>query len=108
MSYHQLTPQERYLISHLRKQGLCVAQIARQLRRHRSTIAREFARNENRKGIYRPSKAQENTNGRRSRSRRNGHFSQADGCPLYSQAVEPRTGIGVRWSVPDLGGVATF
>ena len=45
MTYHQLTPQERYLISHLRKQGLCVAQIARQTRRHRSTIAREFARN---------------------------------------------------------------
>ena len=78
MAYHQLTPQERYLISHLRKQGLCVAQIARQVGRHRSTISREFARNESRKGVYRPSKAQEKTNGRRSRSRRNGHFSEAD------------------------------
>lgn len=78
MAYHQLTRDERYLISHLRKQGLCVAQIARQTCRHRSTIAREFARNENRAGIYRPSKAQEKTNGRRSRSRRNGHFSEAD------------------------------
>ena len=57
MAYHQLTPQERYLISHLRKQGLCVAQIARQVGRHRSTISREFARNESRKGVYRPSKA---------------------------------------------------
>ena len=78
MVYHQLTPQERYLISHLRKQGLCVAQIARQVERHRSTISWEFARNEGRKGVYRPSKAQEKTNGRRSRSRRNGHFSEAD------------------------------
>ena len=74
MAYHQLTPQERYLISHLRKQGLCVAQIARQVGRHRSTISREFARNESRKGVYRPSKAQEKTNGRRSRSRRNGQL----------------------------------
>ena len=78
MAYHQLTPEERYLISHLRKQGLCVAQIARQVGRHRSTISREFARNESRKGVYRPSKAQEKTNGRRSRSRRHGQFSQAD------------------------------
>lgn len=78
MAYHQLTPQERYLISYLRKQGLCVAQIARQVGRHRSTISREFARNESRKGVYRPSKAQEKTNGRRSRSRRNGHFSDTD------------------------------
>ena len=78
MAYHQLTPQERYLISHLRKQGLCVAQIARQMKRHRSTIAREVSRNLSNSGVYRPSKAQEKTNGRRSRSRRNGHFSDAE------------------------------
>lgn len=78
MAYRQLTPEERYIISHLRKQGFSKAQIAGQTARHRSTIGREFARNENRHGCYRPSKAQEKTNGRRSRSRRNTHFSIAE------------------------------
>lgn len=55
-----------------------MAQIARQMQRHRSTIAREFTRNLSRFGVYRPSKAQQKTNGRRSRSRRNGHFTDAD------------------------------
>ena len=59
MAYAQLTEIERYLSSHLRKQGLCQAEIARQMERYRSTIGREFARNENSKGVYRPSKAQE-------------------------------------------------
>jgi len=78
MKYHQITPEERYLISHLRKQGLNKAQIAAQTGYHRSTIGREFARNCNWQGIYRPSKAQAKTNGRRSRSRRNSHFSGAE------------------------------
>lgn len=78
MNYRQLTPEKRYLISHLRKHGFTNAQIAVQIGRHRSTIGREFARNENRHGCYRPSKAQEKTNGRRKRSRRNSHFSDAD------------------------------
>ena len=78
MVYHQLTLQERHLISHLRKQGRCVAQITLQVGRHRSTISREFARNESPKGVYRLSKAQEKTNGRRFRSPRNGPVSEAD------------------------------
>lgn len=70
-SYHQITEQERYLISHLRKQGFIPSQIARQLGRHRSTILRECKRNSDKGGrVYRPSKAQERTNGRRSRSRK--------------------------------------
>ena len=43
MVYHQLTLQEKHLISHLRKQGRCVVQIAPQVGRHRSTISWEFA-----------------------------------------------------------------
>lgn len=78
MKYRQLTPEERYIISHLRKQGFPKAQIVIQTGRYRSAIGREFARNENRHGCYRPSKAQEKTNGRRSRSRRNSHFGIAD------------------------------
>lgn len=79
MSYCQITPEERYRLSALRKQGLNQPQIARALGRHRSSICRELARNCSRAdGHYRPSKAQERTNGRRSRSRRNRRFTATD------------------------------
>lgn len=74
--YHQITEKERYIISHLRKQGLSPSQIARQTGRHRSTITREFKRNGKKGGrVYRPSKAQEQANGRRSRSRKKRQYS---------------------------------
>jgi hypothetical protein len=77
MTYHQLTSEERYMLSALRRQGLTPAQIARHLGRHRSTIGRELKRNSSRgDGFYRPSKAIERTAGRRSRSRRNQHSLQ--------------------------------
>ncbi len=76
MTYRQITQEERYRISALRQAGFWPAEIARRLRRHRSTIAREVARNGSRwDGRYRPSKAQERANGRRSRSRRNRRFA---------------------------------
>src|SRR5438034_9432510 len=79
MNYHQLTSGERYSLSALRTQGLNQWQIAKQLGRHRSTICRELKRNSARfDGHYRPSKAIERTNGRRSRSRRNQRFTLED------------------------------
>ena len=79
MSYRQLTPDERYMLAALRMQGLNQARMARALGRHRSTVGREFRRNCSRRdGHYRPSKAQERTNGRRSRSRRNRRFTPQD------------------------------
>ena len=72
MTYYQITSEERYTIAALRREGFCSAEIARRLGRHRSTISREVRRNSSRSdGCYRPSKAIEKTNGRRSRSRRN-------------------------------------
>jgi IS30 family transposase len=78
MLYHQITPEERYTLATLRKQvpALSVAAVARIMGRHRSTISREIHRNSSRHdGAYRYSVAQEKTNGRRSRSRRNNQFS---------------------------------
>jgi transposase, IS30 family len=79
MAYVQITREERYTISALRGEGYCAAEIARKLGRHRSTISREFARNCSPwDGGYRAYRAQEMTNGRRSRSRRNRRFVGAD------------------------------
>ncbi len=79
MTYYQITSEERYTIAALRREGFCSAEIARRLGHHRSTISREVRRNSSRSdGCYRPSKAIEKTNGRRSRSRRNQYFTKAD------------------------------
>jgi len=77
--YHQITSEERYRISALRREGSRLAAIARKLGRHRSTISRELQRNRSPwDGSYRPSKAQEQANGRRSRARRNRRFEARD------------------------------
>ena len=79
MTYRQLSPEERYMLARLRRQGLNQAEIARHLGRHRSTVCREVRRNSTRAdGHYRAFTAQERTNGRRSRSRRNSHFTAED------------------------------
>src|SRR3712207_4546385 len=79
MTYRQLSPEERYMLAALRRQGLNQSQIARALGRHRSTVCREVRRNSTRAdGHYRATTAQERTNGRRSRSCRNQHFTASD------------------------------
>jgi transposase, IS30 family len=79
MNYRQLTPEERYMLAALRRQGYNKSQIARSLGRHRSTVCREVRRNSTRAdGHYRAFTAQERTQGRRSRSRRNSHFTAED------------------------------
>ncbi len=76
--YHQLTSEERYALSALRKQGYSVRRIARALDRAPSTISREIRRNRRKDGGYRPFTADERARGRRSRSRRNRQFGQAE------------------------------
>lgn len=78
--YRQLTSDERYTLSRLRLQGFSVGCIAKILNRHRSTLYRELKRNSCwvTDGAYRPSKAERRTRARRSRSRRNHHYSDAD------------------------------
>jgi IS30 family transposase len=76
MSYHQITSDERYLISRLRQQGCTQTAIAQCLGRHRSSVSREIQRNATAAdGGYRPFTASERTRGRRSRSRRNTRFT---------------------------------
>lgn len=98
MKYHQITSEERYRISALRQVGYCPAAIARQLGRHRSTISRELRRNCSPwDGGYRPSKAQEQVNGRRSRSRRNRRF----GGPAWRRVVSL---LREKWSPEQVSG----
>jgi IS30 family transposase len=79
--YHQITLTERYTLATLRKQvpALTVAEIARLMGRHRSTIAREIARNSSRRDhVYRTRHAQDETNRRRWKPGRNQRFGTAD------------------------------
>jgi transposase, IS30 family len=78
--YTQITAEERYALSVLRKQGCTQAEIARALGRHRSTISRELRRNAWRcnERAYVASRAQSYTNERRRRSRHNSQFSAAE------------------------------
>jgi transposase, IS30 family len=80
MSYKQLTYEDRVILSTLRRQGLSVRKIAEYMGRHFSTIYREIERNRCHctNGAYRPSKAEQRTRARRSRSRRNKHYTDAD------------------------------
>lgn len=80
MTYQQLASHERYILAALKKQGLSTSQIAQQLGRHRSSIYRELQRNSchHIDGSYRPSKAQRRASARRSRSRRNRHYTDQD------------------------------
>lgn len=76
MTYHQITSEERYMLSLLRKQGFNASEIGRQLGRHRSTILREVRRNASHGDAYRPFRANEKAHARRSRSRRNQRFTR--------------------------------
>lgn len=78
MSYHQITSEERIVISTWRKQEFSIPEIADHLGRDRTSIWREIRRNSCNDGAYRPSKAITRTATRRSVSRRNQQFSQDD------------------------------
>ena len=71
------------MIGALRMRGSGVSEIARELKRHRSTIWREVKRNRSQyDGAYRACWAVEKTNGRRRRSRRNRRYGAAHFVPI--------------------------
>lgn len=76
MAYEQLSTEERYSLAAMRARKLPVTEIARELKRHRSTIYREVVRNSAKSDrAYRPGFAVEKANGRRRRSRRNRRYA---------------------------------
>jgi len=103
MGYHQITPAERYTLVTLLRQvpRPSCAEIARLMQRHRSTIARELRRNGSRHDdSYRFGRAQEQANGRRSRSRRTSHFTTADWrliAQLLRADLSPEQVSGLLW-----------
>jgi len=75
--YQQLSQEERYTITFLLKRRRTHAQIARELNRSPSTIARELQRNRNtHDNIYRAEVANSYSVARRRRERRGSHFSE--------------------------------
>jgi len=94
---HQLTSEERYALSALRRQGHSQAAIARELGRHPSTISRELQRNSRKDGGYRPFTAGEMTRGRRGRSRRNWRFGEQDWALVVSR-------LELHWSPEQIAG----
>lgn len=63
-TYNQLTSEQRYQISALKKIGPTPTEIARQLGVNKSTISRELSRNKGQRG-YRPKQAHEKAVDRR-------------------------------------------
>jgi transposase, IS30 family len=98
-SYHQLTQQERYLITAQRMSGSSQADIARLLERHPSTIGRELRRNvTTHDGGYRAEKAHSYATARRRRCRRGARFSAED----MGRVAEL---VRRRWSAEQISGV---
>ena len=74
MGYSQITQEERYMISAMRKEKKSIQEIAEATGRHRSTIQREVKRNSDREGAYRAGKADQKARSRRRHSHRNFKF----------------------------------
>jgi IS30 family transposase len=99
MLYHQLTQEERYLISAASALRRGVREIARQLNRSPSTISREVRSNATTSDQrYRAEKAHSYAVARRRRSRRGSHF----GAPVFRQVDDL---LRLRWSPEQIAGV---
>ena len=98
-TYHQLTREERYMITAQVMCGTSKSEIARLLGRHRSTIGRELRRNvTNHDGGYRAEKAHSYATSRRRRCRRGARFSAEDMACVAAL-------VRRRWSAEQISGV---
>src|ERR1019366_7252471 len=100
MKYHQLSTEERYEFAALRRQQVGMAEMAKHLGRHRSTLYREVKRNQSaHDGRYRASHAVEKASGRKCRSQRNWRYKPAEFGPiemLIRQRFSPEQIVGRR------------
>jgi IS30 family transposase len=79
VNYEHIDTEERYAIAAMRGQYIKVAEIARRLGRHRSSIYRELKRNASvHDGNYRASHSCQKASGRQKRSKRNMRYGTAD------------------------------
>jgi IS30 family transposase len=76
MKYRQITQEERYIISALRKEGYSPSMIAEHIGKDRSSIYRELKRNTSPDGSYRPTHAGARARVRKSASRKKSQFSK--------------------------------
>jgi len=98
MTYHQITSDERYRLSDLRKQGWINPRIAQALGRHRSTIWREVWRNRHvSDGHYKVDRAIQHASARSYRSRSHPHFRPEQLQRVWSL-------IRQRWSPEQVAG----
>jgi IS30 family transposase len=97
MPYHQITLEERSRLADLRGLRLSVADIARLLGRHRSTIYRELERNQSRRQRYEWYHADRLALKRRGLSRRNQRLT-----PAHWRIVERYLVVG--WSPEQIAG----
>ena len=101
MAYHQLTQEQRYLISTHKAAGKSIRQIAECCARSPSTVSRELRRNRTTAdGAYRAEKAHSYATARRRRARRGPHFSEA-----VLQEVDDA--LRLRWSPEQIVGQRT-
>lgn len=78
MTYTQITLIDRHLLRDYLSEGRSVAEIAKKLQRHRSTIYREIRRNRSKDGRYRYQQADSRAETRRKESRRNRRLTDRD------------------------------
>ena len=100
VKYHHLSTEERYEIAAMRRQQIGMAEIAKHLERHRSTLYREVKRNQSvHDGCYRPSHAVEKASARAHRSRRNRRYEAVEFRAvetLIRQRFSPQQIVGRR------------
>jgi IS30 family transposase len=104
MPRHQLTTEERYVITHMHQFGFSNAVIARRLGRHRATVGRELGRNRDGFGGYHYDSAQRLADQRRVAACRRYKLDAPGSTPGSTLGRYVRHGLRQRWSPQQIAG----